>query len=64
MRITQYTDYGLRVLMYVGGNDGRLVTIAEIAARFGISRAHLMKVVNRLVRAGFLVGKRGTGGGL
>ena len=64
MRITQHTDYALRVLMYVGGNAGRLVTIAQIAERFGISRAHLMKVVNRLVRAGFLSGKRGKGGGL
>ncbi len=64
MRITQHTDYALRVLMYVGSNAARLVTIAEIAERFGISRAHLMKVVNRLVRAGFLEGRRGKGGGL
>lgn len=64
MRITQHTDYALRVLMYVGSNAARLVTIAEIAERFGISRTHLMKVVNRLVRAGFLSGKRGKGGGL
>ncbi|MCM5568890.1 Rrf2 family transcriptional regulator [Burkholderiaceae bacterium FT117] len=64
MRITQHTDYALRVLMYVGGNPGRLVTIAEVAERFGISRTHLMKVVNRLVRDGFLYGQRGKGGGL
>ena len=60
MRITQHTDYALRVLMYVGGNPDRLVTIAEIAERFAISRTHLMKVV----RDGFLHGQRGKGGGL
>jgi Rrf2 family nitric oxide-sensitive transcriptional repressor len=64
MRITQHTDYALRVLIYAGGNPGRLVTIAEIAERFGVSRTHLMKVVNQLVRAGFLAGHRGKGGGL
>ena len=64
MRITQHTDYALRVLMYVGGNPDRLVTIAEIAERFAISRTHLMKVVNQLVREGFLHGQRGKGGGL
>lgn len=64
MRITQHTDYALRVLMYVGGNPDRLVTIAEIAERFAISRTHLMKVVNQLVRDGFLHGQRGKGGGL
>lgn len=64
MRITQHADYALRVLIYVGGNPGRLVTIAEIAESFAISRTHLMKVVNQLVREGFLIGRRGKGGGL
>jgi Rrf2 family nitric oxide-sensitive transcriptional repressor len=64
MRITQHSDYALRVLIYAGGNSSRLVTIAEIAARFAVSRTHLMKVVNQLVRAGFLTGQRGKGGGL
>ena len=64
MRITRYADYALRVLIYVGGNPERAVTIAEIAERYRISRSHLMKVVNRLVREGFLIGQRGKGGGL
>jgi Rrf2 family nitric oxide-sensitive transcriptional repressor len=64
MRITQHSDYALRVLIYAGGNAGRLVTIAEIATRFDVSRTHLMKVVNQLVRTGFLTGQRGKGGGL
>lgn len=64
MHITQHTDYALRVLIHVGSNTGRRVTIAEIAERFDISRSHLMKVVNQLVREGYLDGQRGKGGGL
>ncbi|HRO60887.1 MAG TPA: Rrf2 family transcriptional regulator [Burkholderiaceae bacterium] len=64
MRVTRHADYALRVLIYVGGNPERAVTIAEIAERYRISRSHLMKVVNRLVREGFLIGQRGKGGGL
>lgn len=64
MHITQHTDYALRVLLHVGSNPGRRVTIAEIAERFDISRSHLMKVVNQLVREGMLEGQRGKGGGL
>jgi Rrf2 family transcriptional regulator, nitric oxide-sensitive transcriptional repressor len=64
MHITQHTDYALRVLIYLGENTDRLVTISEISERFEISRSHLMKVVNQLVREGFVLGLRGKGGGL
>ena len=64
MHITQHTDYALRVLIYVGSNPDRRTTIAEVAERFDISRSHLMKVVNELVRDGVLQGVRGKGGGL
>lgn len=64
MHITQHTDYALRVLIHLGVNTDRLVTIAEISERFDISRSHLMKVVNQLVREGFVEGLRGKGGGL
>jgi Rrf2 family nitric oxide-sensitive transcriptional repressor len=64
MHITQHTDYALRVLIYLGTNDDRLVTIQEISERFVVSRNHLMKVVNQLIRAGFVEGVRGKGGGL
>ena len=63
MHITQHTDYALRVLIYLGENTDRLVTISEISERFEISRSHLMKVVNQLVREGFVLGLRGKGGG-
>ncbi|MCP5268489.1 MAG: Rrf2 family transcriptional regulator [Zoogloeaceae bacterium] len=64
MHITQHTDFALRALIYLGSNEERLVTIQEISERFGVSRNHLMKVVNQLIRAGFVEGVRGKGGGL
>jgi Rrf2 family transcriptional regulator, nitric oxide-sensitive transcriptional repressor len=64
MRITQYTDYALRVLIYLGLEGEQLSTIGEIAERYVISRSHLMKVVNQLVQEGFVEGVRGKGGGI
>jgi Rrf2 family nitric oxide-sensitive transcriptional repressor len=64
MRLTLATDYALRTLMLVGAKDGERATIAEIADTFSGSRAHLMKVVNKLARLGYLESLRGKGGGL
>ena len=64
MHITQHTDYALRVLIFLASNEHRLATIQEISERFEVSRAHLMKVVNQLIRNGFVEGIRGKGGGL
>jgi len=64
MRLTSFTDYALRLLMMVHENPQRLVTIKEIADRYRISRANLMKVANELTSAGFLTGVRGRSGGL
>jgi Rrf2 family nitric oxide-sensitive transcriptional repressor len=63
MHLTTYTDYSLRVLMYVAMRDG-LSTIQEIADAYGISKNHLMKVAFELGRHGFLETVRGRKGGL
>lgn len=63
MRLTTFSDYALRVLMYAACAGERLVTIEETARTYGVSRAHLMKVVNILTRAGFIKGVRGRAGG-
>jgi Rrf2 family nitric oxide-sensitive transcriptional repressor len=64
MRLTNFSDYALRILMYAAAHEGRLITIDETARTYGISRAHLMKVVNVLTRAGYLKAVRGRSGGL
>ncbi|MDB5687009.1 MAG: nsrR [Rhizorhabdus sp.] len=64
MRLTRYTDYAMRVLLYVGARTDRLSSIGEISRAYGISQNHLMKVVNDLVRAGYLASARGRFGGI
>ncbi|MBS3744112.1 MAG: RrF2 family transcriptional regulator [Wenzhouxiangellaceae bacterium] len=64
MRLTQYTDFSLRVLIYLGLHPDRRCTIQEIAEAYKISRNHLMKVVRQLAAAGFVTSTRGSGGGL
>jgi Rrf2 family nitric oxide-sensitive transcriptional repressor len=63
MRLTTLTDYALRVMMYAAVAGERLITIEETAKTYNISRAHLMKVVNILTRAGYIKGVRGRSGG-
>jgi Rrf2 family nitric oxide-sensitive transcriptional repressor len=64
MRLTSFSDYAFRLLMFAASNADRLVTIEETARTFSISRGHLMKVANELTRAGFLKAVRGRSGGL
>lgn len=64
MRLTAFTDYCLRVLIYVGSKQEGLSTITEISESYSISRNHLMKVVYRLGQLGYLETVRGKNGGL
>lgn len=64
MRLTDFSDYCLRLLMYAAARQDRLITIEEVAGVYNISRAHLMKVANTLTRAGYLKAVRGRSGGL
>lgn len=64
MRLTRYTDYAMRVLLYLGARPERLCSIGDIAHGFDISQNHLMKVVNDLVNADYLQSVRGRSGGV
>jgi Rrf2 family nitric oxide-sensitive transcriptional repressor len=64
MRLTTFTDYSLRVLIYVAAIEGHRATISEVAHAFGVSENHLVKVVHFLGQAGVLANVRGHGGGL
>jgi Rrf2 family nitric oxide-sensitive transcriptional repressor len=64
MQLTRYTDYSVRVLMYLGLQPDRLVTISEMADLYGVSRNHLVKVVHNLSRSGYIQTVRGKGGGM
>ena len=64
MKLSTFTDYSLRLLMYLAVEPQRRATIAEVAAAFGISQHHLTKVAHGLGRHGWLANVRGHGGGL
>jgi Rrf2 family nitric oxide-sensitive transcriptional repressor len=64
MRLTLYTDYSLRVLLYLANKEDHLVTITELADFYQISRNHLVKVVHHLGLNGYIQTSRGRHGGL
>ena len=64
MKLTSFSDYTLRVLMYLALSTERLSTIQAIAEAYGISENHLMKVVHRLAKGGLIESVRGKGGGI
>jgi Rrf2 family nitric oxide-sensitive transcriptional repressor len=63
MRLTSFTDFGLRALMWLAGDPERVFTTDEMAGTFGISRNHLTKVIRELAAAGVVTTQRGAGGG-
>jgi len=64
MQLTRFTDYSLRVLIYLGIRQEEWVTIRQISDAYGISRNHLMKVVSFLTSKGYVASQRGPGGGI
>jgi Rrf2 family nitric oxide-sensitive transcriptional repressor len=64
MRLTQFSDYSLRLLLYLAERADTSCTIGEIAEWYGISRPHLVKVAHNLVKLSYVASTQGKGGGL
>jgi Rrf2 family nitric oxide-sensitive transcriptional repressor len=64
MKLTLFTDYSMRVLLYLGARPDRLCSIGEVSQAYRISQNHLMKVVNQLARNGYIESVRGRSGGI
>lgn len=64
MRLTSFSDYALRMLMFAASSGEQSFTIEAASRSFGVSRTHLNKVANTLTRGGFLTARRGRAGGL
>jgi Rrf2 family nitric oxide-sensitive transcriptional repressor len=64
MRLTQFSEYALRLLSFAAAHPDRLITVEQAAKAHDISRTHLMKVANLLAREGYLKAMRGRSGGL
>jgi Rrf2 family nitric oxide-sensitive transcriptional repressor len=65
MRLNTYTDFGLRALLYLASlPEGEWSSVAKVSALYGVSRHHMVKVVNQLVKLGLLRSQRGKHGGI
>ncbi|MFS0781636.1 RrF2 family transcriptional regulator [Bacillus sp. 1P06AnD] len=64
MRLTNFSDYSIRVLLYLTIHDGQVVQIQEIADAYGISKNHLMKITHQLGKMGYIETLRGRNGGM
>ncbi|EXU74291.1 MULTISPECIES: nitric oxide-sensing transcriptional repressor NsrR [Erwinia] len=65
MQLTSFTDYGLRALIFLAAlPDGKMTSITEVTAAYGVSRHHMVKIVNQLSRTGYVATVRGKKGGI
>ncbi|MCW2476222.1 MULTISPECIES: nitric oxide-sensing transcriptional repressor NsrR [unclassified Symbiopectobacterium] len=65
MQLTSFTDYGLRALIYMASlPEGKMTNITEVTQVYGVSRNHMVKIINQLSRAGFVMAVRGKNGGI
>lgn len=64
MRLTRFSDYAVRVMLYLAAHTDRLCSIGEIARAYDISQNHLMKVVSDLSAQDYVQAQRGRGGGI
>jgi len=65
VQLTSFTDYGLRALIYMASlPEGQMTSISEVTEVYGVSRNHMVKIINQLSRAGYVAAVRGKNGGI
>nr|WP_202628498.1 nitric oxide-sensing transcriptional repressor NsrR [Cronobacter dublinensis] len=65
VQLTSFTDFGLRALIYMASlPEGRMTSISEVTQVYGVSRNHMVKIINQLSRAGYVTAVRGKNGGI
>jgi Rrf2 family nitric oxide-sensitive transcriptional repressor len=64
MQLTQFSDYAMRTVLYLGCRPERLISVDEISRAYRISRHHLVRVVQSLTELGVVASQRGRGGGM
>ncbi|MCV6872584.1 nitric oxide-sensing transcriptional repressor NsrR [Yersinia pestis] len=65
MQLTSFTDYGLRALIYMASlPDGQMTSISQVTEVYGVSRNHMVKIINQLSRVGLVTAVRGKNGGI
>lgn len=65
MQLTSFTDYGLRALIYLASlPEGKMTSITEVTEIYGVSRNHMVKIINQLSREGYVDAVRGKNGGI
>ncbi len=64
MKLTLFSDYSLRILMFAGLNEKPTFSVDDVARAYGLSRHHAAKAINFLTQRGYLHSQRGRGGGI
>ncbi|ELI8098984.1 nitric oxide-sensing transcriptional repressor NsrR [Yersinia enterocolitica] len=65
MQLTSFTDYGLRALTYMASlSEGQMTSISQVTEVYGVSRNHMVKIINQLSRVGLVTAVRGKNGGI
>jgi Rrf2 family nitric oxide-sensitive transcriptional repressor len=64
MTLSKFSDYSFRILIYLGNNQEKLITIEELSEILNLSTHHLKKIINKLANYGYIKSLKGRGGGI
>ena len=64
MYLSKFTDYGFRILIYLGHNEGKLFTVDELSNTLNLSTHHIKKIIYKLAKNGYILSSKGRNGGI